>query len=101
MCHCKLFTAPLGMYLLELSKWKKANPRIVAEQRSMPFTHKELGSTFYPKRNSFSTYSSQCAPGFSNPNQKFHGLFHFYIVGIYKTDQNQLKKPSVIRFPKQ
>ena len=43
---------------------------------------------------------SQCAPGFSNPNQKVHGLFHFYIAGIYETDQNQLKKTSVIRFPK-
>ena len=46
------------------------------------------------------TFSSQCAPGFSNPNQKVHGLFHFYIAGIHKTDQNQLKKPSVIRLPK-
>ena len=43
---------------------------------------------------------SQCAPCFSNPNQKVHGLFHFYITSIYKTDQNQLKKPSVIRVPK-
>ena len=35
---------------------------------------------------------SQCAPGFFNPNQKGHGLFHFYIAVICKTDQNQLKK---------
>ena len=47
----------------------------------------------------FKNYT-QCVPGFSNPDQKVHGLFHFYIAGIYKTDQNQLKKPSVIRFPK-
>ena len=31
---------------------------------------------------------SQCAPGFPNQNQKVHGIFHFYIVGMYKTDQN-------------
>ena len=43
---------------------------------------------------------AQCVPGFSNPNQKDHRLFQFYIAGIYKTDQNQLKKPSVTRFPK-
>ena len=47
-----------------------------------------------------STYSPQCVPGFSNPNQKVHGLFHFYIAFRCKTDQNQLKKTSVIRFPK-
>ena len=29
------------------------------------------------------------------------GLFHFYIGGLYKKDQNQLKKPSIIRLPKQ
>ena len=44
---------------------------------------------------------SQCAPGFSNPNQKVHGLFHFHIADMYKTDQNHLKKPSVIWLPKQ
>ena len=33
-------------------------------------------------------HSTQCASGFSNPNQKVHGIFHFYIVGMYKTDQN-------------
>ena len=33
-------------------------------------------------------YCSQCVPGFSNPNQKVHGIFHFYIAGMYKTDQN-------------
>ena len=43
---------------------------------------------------------SQSPPAFSNPNQKVRGLFHFYIAGIYGTDQNQLKKTSVIRFPK-
>ena len=31
---------------------------------------------------------SQCAPGFSNPNQKVHGIFHFYVASIYKTNQN-------------
>ena len=31
--------------------------------------------------------STQCVPGFSNPNQKVHGLFHFYVLGICKTDQ--------------
>ena len=32
--------------------------------------------------------SPQCAPGFSNPNQKVHGIFHFCIAGMYKKDQN-------------
>ena len=32
--------------------------------------------------------TSQCAPGFPNPNQKVHGIFHFYIAGMYKKDQN-------------
>ena len=45
-------------------------------------------------------HPSQCVPGFSNPNQKVHELFHFYIAVMYKTDQNQLKKKSVIRLPK-
>ena len=43
---------------------------------------------------------TQCAPGFSFPTQKVHGIFHFNIAGMYKTDQNQLKKTSVIRLPK-
>ena len=43
---------------------------------------------------------TQCVPVFSNPNQKVHVLFHFYIANRHKTDQNQLKKTSVIRFPK-
>ena len=33
-------------------------------------------------------YYTQCAPGFSNPNQKVHGTFHFYVEGLYKKDQN-------------
>ena len=45
--------------------------------------------------------TSQCAPGSFNLNQKVHGLYHFYKAVIYKTIQNQLKKPSVIRLPKQ
>ena len=45
--------------------------------------------------------NAQCVPVFSNPNQKVHGLIHFYIAGIHETDQNQLKKPSIIRVPKQ
>ena len=43
---------------------------------------------------------SQCAPAFFNPNQKVHGLFHFYNADMHKTVQNQLKKPSVIGLPK-
>ena len=43
---------------------------------------------------------AQCAPGFFNPNQKVHGLFHFYNAVVYKTVENQLKKPSVIGLPK-
>ena len=45
-------------------------------------------------------FYTQCAPGFFNPNQKVHGIFHFYVEGLYKTDQNQFEKPSVIRLPK-
>ena len=52
-------------------------------------------------RLSFFIYKTQCVRAFSNPIQKVHGLFHFYIAGIPKTDQNQLKKPSAIRLPKQ
>ena len=46
-----------------------------------------------------STLCSQCDPDFSNQNQRVHGLFHFYVAGIYKKDQNELKKASVIRLP--
>ena len=46
------------------------------------------------------SYLSQGAPGFFNPNQKVHGLFHFYNADMHKTVQNQLKKPSVIGLPK-
>ena len=45
----------------------------------------------------FWCHTSQCAPGFSNPNQKAHELFHFYIAGINKKDNNQLKKQLIIR----
>ena len=31
--------------------------------------------------------NAHCAPGFSNPNQKVHGIFHFYIAGMYRIDQ--------------
>ena len=44
---------------------------------------------------------TQCIPGFFNPNQKVHGLFHFYKAFLYETIQNQLKKPSDIGLPKQ
>ena len=43
---------------------------------------------------------TQCAPGFSNPNQKVHGLFHFYNGVMHMTVQNQLKKLSIIGLPK-
>ena len=46
-------------------------------------------------------YITQRPPGFSNPNKKVHGIFHSYIADICKTDQNQLEKTSVIRFPKE
>ena len=36
---------------------------------------------------------------FYNPNKKDHGLFHFYIAVIFKKDQNQLQKTSVIGLP--
>ena len=39
-------------------------------------------------------------PCFYNPNQKYHERFHFYNAVIYKTVQDQLKKPSVIGLPK-
>ena len=42
--------------------------------------------------------STHSVPGFSNPNQKVHGLFHFYNAGIYKKDQNQLKKHLSLGF---
>ena len=51
-------------------------------------------------KKNFLIVKAQCAPGFSNPNQKVNGLFHFYIVVMHKKDQNQLKKTSVIRLPK-
>ena len=44
--------------------------------------------------------SLQCAPAFSNTDQKVYGLFHFYVVGMYEIIQNQLKKISVIGLPK-
>ena len=50
--------------------------------------------------NWHSSSYSQCAPAFSNPDQKVHGHFHFYIVVMYKKIQNQLKKTSVIGLPK-
>ena len=43
---------------------------------------------------------TQCAPGFSNLNQKVHGLFHFYNADMHKRVKNQLKNPSVIGLPK-
>ena len=46
-------------------------------------------------------YRAQCAPGFFNPNQKVHGLFHFYKAFIYETIKNQLKKSSDIGLPNQ
>ena len=36
--------------------------------------------------------ASECAPAFSNPGQKGHGLFQFYIVLTYEKIQYQLKK---------
>ena len=44
---------------------------------------------------------SQCAPGVSNLDQKFHGLFHFCDIDTCKTVQNNMKKPSVNSLPKQ
>ena len=38
--------------------------------------------------NRLTTALSQCAPGFSNQNQKVHENFHFDNAGIYKTDHN-------------
>ena len=55
----------------------------------------------YILAQNFTTRGAQCVPEFSNPKQKVHGLFQFYIAGKYETIQNQLKKPSVIRLPKQ
>ena len=46
------------------------------------------------------SYRPQCAPAFSNPDQKVHGFFDFYIVVMYTTIQNQLKKTSIIGLPK-
>ena len=46
------------------------------------------------------TYLAQCASAFSNPDQKSHRLFHFYIVVMYKKIQNQLKETSFIGLPK-
>ena len=43
---------------------------------------------------------SQCAPGFSNSNQKVHELFHFYDTVVHITVPNQLKKTSVIGLSK-
>ena len=43
---------------------------------------------------------AQCAPGIFKPNQKVHGLFHFYNADMHKIDKNQLKKPSIIGLPK-
>ena len=40
--------------------------------------------------------NTQCVPGFFNQNQKVHGLFHFYIAGIHKTDQTWGKIPNGI-----
>ena len=51
--------------------------------------------------NLFEIVHSQCAPGSFNLNQKVHGLYDFYKTIIYKTIQNQLKKPSVIGLQKQ
>ena len=47
-----------------------------------------------------STYP-QCAPGFFNPNKKVHELFHFYNVVKLKAVQNQPRKLSDIRLPKE
>ena len=44
--------------------------------------------------------NTQCTPTFSNPDQKVHGVFHFYIAVICKKIQNPLKKTSVIRLQK-
>ena len=59
------------------------------------------GATTPLTREIRSYEETQCAPGSFNLNQKVHGLYHFYKTVIYKTIQNQLKKPSVIGLPKQ
>ena len=51
------------------------------------------------------SFSGSCAipqypPAFSNPDQKFPRLFHFYIVLMHKIIQNQLKKIAVIGLTK-
>ena len=45
-------------------------------------------------------FPSQCGPVFSNPDQKFHGISHFYTAVTYETIQKQLKKTSDIWLPK-
>ena len=60
----------------------------------------EFYENYFALRLSFQRYQTQCAPGIFNPNQKVHGLFHFYNADMHKTVQNQLKKPSVIGLPK-
>ena len=74
------------------------NGRNALEEALTPhnlFTIVRIGKLKYGARK-----GPQSAPGFFNPNQKVHGLFHFYNADMHKTVKNQLKKPSVIGLPK-
>ena len=43
----------------------------------------EVYNSGFRMRSEHPDAASQCAPGFSNPNQKVHGLlFYFYIADI-------------------
>ena len=44
---------------------------------------------------------SQCTMMFLNQDQKFHTLFDIYGINIDQTVQNQPRKPSNIRLPKE
>ena len=46
-------------------------------------------------------YYTLCTPSIFNLDQKFHGLSCFWGFRVYKRVQNQLRKTSVIRLPKE
>ena len=46
------------------------------------------------------SWDSQCAPAFSNQEQKVNGLFYFYIAVTYEKIQNQLEKNLTLGFQK-
>ena len=45
--------------------------------------------------------TTQCAPGIFNLDQKFHGVSCFWGLYMHKIVQNQSRKTSVIRLPKE